>query len=100
MAGRKPAPPPEPLHEAPDPKAETRPSGALVATARAFKPSRVGAGKTAGAVAVLACTIALAVAFDLGYLPKDGLVFYLYTALVAVAGNVLRHFGSRWQAPK
>lgn len=95
---RKAKPALEPLHEAPDPKAATRPSGALTATARAFDPRRAGLGKTAGAVGVVLATIALAILLDLGVLPNDGLAFYLYTVLVGVAGNVLRHLGSRWKA--
>lgn len=82
--------------EQPDPAAETKASGSLVATARAFNPARVGVSKTVGAILVLLFTLGLAVSFDVGLLPKDGLVFYLYTALVAVAGNVLRHLGTRW----
>src|SRR5688572_12139179 len=99
MPAKKAAPAPEPVPaETPDPKAATRPSGALTATARAFDPRRAGVGKTMGAVAVVLATIAMAILFDLELLPNDGLAFYLYTILVGVAGNVLRHLGSRWKS--
>lgn len=73
------------------------PSGAAVATLRAFDPRRAGRGKAAIAVAIVAAWIFLNFALDAGWIPADGRVEGITVLVLGpVVGAVLRHFGSRW----
>lgn len=85
--------------EIPDPKAETKPSGAIMATVRAFNPSRVGAGKTIGASAMVLAYLAFLFALDNGIIPADGtFALFVAGAVGPMVGLALRHLGSRWKA--
>lgn len=76
-----------------------KPSGMIVAAARAFNPSRVGAGRTGGAIALVAAHLIFLLSLDKGWLPADGSVALFMAGVVGpLVGLAIRHLGSRWKA--
>lgn len=91
--------PRKPRPEVPDPKAEPKPSGAAVATARAFSPRRVGWAKTGLAVGIVVANAAFLLSLDKDWIPADGnLAIYAAGLFGLLTGPVVRHLGSRWKA--